>query len=91
MFFQDAPVFRLNRGAAATVLATDDTGDFAAVVTAYGAGSVGVVGPHPEADQSWYTSGLTNPDGIRPDLGYDLIQTTLQAAPPKVSPPTTTH
>jgi glutamine amidotransferase-like uncharacterized protein len=79
MFFQDAPVFRLNRGAAATVLAT------------YGAGSVGVVGPHPEADQSWYTSGLTNPDGIRPDLGYDLIQTTLQAAPPKVSSPTTTH
>jgi glutamine amidotransferase-like uncharacterized protein len=91
MFFQDAPVFRLNRGAAATVLATYDTGDFAAVVTAYGAGSVGVVGPHPEADQSWYTSGLTNPDGIRPDLGYDLIQTTLQAASPKVSSPTTTH
>jgi glutamine amidotransferase-like uncharacterized protein len=91
MFFQDAPEFQLNHGAAATVLATYDTGGFAAVVTTHGAGSVGVVGPHPEADQSWYISGLTNPDGIRPDLGYDLIQTTLQAAPPRVSSSTTTH
>jgi glutamine amidotransferase-like uncharacterized protein len=77
MYFQDAPVFRLNSATAATVLATYDTGAIAALVTSYGAGRVGVVGPHPEADQSWYPSGLTNPDGIRPDLGYDLIQTTV--------------
>jgi glutamine amidotransferase-like uncharacterized protein len=77
MYFQDGPVFELNSGSPATVLATYDTGAFAAVVTSYGAGRVGVVGPHPEADRSWYTGGLTNPDGIRPDLGYDLIQATV--------------
>lgn len=77
MYFQDAPLFRLDSGTAATVLATYDTGAVAALVTSYGAGRVGVVGPHPEADRSWYPSGLTNPDGIRPDLGYDLIQTTI--------------
>ena len=78
MFFQDGPVFRLNAGAAATVLASYDTGEPAAVVARCGAGRVGVVGPHPEADQSWYaSSGLTNPDGVRPDLGYDLIESTI--------------
>jgi hypothetical protein len=60
------------------VLATYDTGAVAALVTSYGAGRVGVVGPHPEADRHWYPRGLTNPDGIRPDLGYDLIQATVQ-------------
>jgi hypothetical protein len=60
------------------VLATYDTGAGAAVVTAFGEGRVGLVGPHPEADQSWYDDArLTNPDGIRFDLGYDLIQTTM--------------
>ncbi|WP_025358503.1 BPL-N domain-containing protein [Kutzneria albida] len=77
MFFQDGPVFKLDAGAAATVLATYDNGEPAAVVAGCGAGRIGLVGPHPEADKSWYTSGLANPDGIRPDLGYDLIQTTL--------------
>jgi len=80
MYFQDGPVFQLTPGAPAAVLATYDTGAPAAVVTTYGAGRVGLVGPHPEADQSWYDSaGLTNPEGIRFDLGYDLIESTLQA------------
>ena len=77
MFFQDGPIFTLNPGASATVLATYDNGLPAAVVAKCGKGRIGVVGPHPEADRSWYTYGLSNPDGIRPDLGYDLIQTTL--------------
>lgn len=78
MFFQDGPIFRLNTGTNATVLATYNNGEPAAVVAPYGFGWVGVVGPHPEADQSWYSdAGLTNPDGIRPDLSYDLIETTV--------------
>lgn len=86
MFFQDGPVFRLKRDAPATVLATYDNGEVAAVVTTYGAGRVGVVGPHPEADQSWYTNGLTNPDGINFDLGYDLVRTVMLAEPARASP-----
>lgn len=84
MFFQDGPVFRLNAGADATVLATYDNGEVAAVVAPYGAGRVGVVGPHPEADRSWYKDvpGLTNPDGIRPDLAYDLVEATVQTPAP---------
>jgi glutamine amidotransferase-like uncharacterized protein len=78
MFFQDGPVFRLTSSAPATVLATYDNGEIAAVVTRFGSGSVAVVGPHPEADQSWYTDdGLTNPDGIRFEMGYDLINTAM--------------
>ncbi|GAB3833421.1 BPL-N domain-containing protein [Dactylosporangium cerinum] len=79
MYFQDGALFRPRTSADATVLATYGTGGAAAVVTGYGAGRVGVVGPHPEADQTWYAdSRLTNPDGIRFDLGHDLIESTVQ-------------
>jgi len=80
MYFQDGPYFTLHDGARATVLATYGNGRQAAVVAAYGAGRTGVVGPHPEADRSWYAdAGLTNPDGVRLDLGRDLVRTTLRA------------
>jgi glutamine amidotransferase-like uncharacterized protein len=87
MYFQDGPVFQLKHGATATVLATYPNKTPAAIVTTYGRGRVGVVGPHPEADQSWYSDAdLTNPDGIRPDLGYDLITTTLHLPVPHPTP-----
>ncbi|MFC4018405.1 BPL-N domain-containing protein [Micromonospora sp. GCM10011542] len=77
MYFQDGPTFALRSGAPGTVLATYDTGAAAAVVTTFGAGRVGLVGPHPEADRSWYAdAGLSNPDGIRFDLGHDLVEST---------------
>jgi hypothetical protein len=79
-FFQDGPLFTLDAGKA-TVLATYTTGPVAAAVAAYGAGRVGVVGPHPEADVSWYAdNGLTNPDGIHVDLGRDFVRTALGRA-----------
>ncbi|GAA0717182.1 BPL-N domain-containing protein [Dactylosporangium roseum] len=78
MYFQDGAHFRLQHDTPATVLATYDTGAAAAVVTTCGAGRVGLVGPHPEADQSWYTNGVANPDGIRFDLGHDLIESTIR-------------
>lgn len=84
VYFQDGALFRVPPGTPTTVLATYDTGAPAALVTRYGAGRVGVVGPHPEADQSWYAeAGLTNPDGISFDLGHDLIESTVtdQSAP----------
>jgi glutamine amidotransferase-like uncharacterized protein len=83
MFFQDGPIFKLRPGAGATVLATYDTGAPAAVITGFGSGRVGVVGPHPEADRSWYRGvDLRNPDGIHPDLGYDLVETTMHGPAP---------
>ncbi|GAB2878779.1 BPL-N domain-containing protein [Streptomyces mayteni] len=76
VYFQDGPYFQLADDASATVLATYDNGLPAAVVARSGAGRVGVVGPHPEADASWYADhGLTNPDGIGFDLGHDLVET----------------
>ncbi|WP_283260488.1 BPL-N domain-containing protein [Rhodococcus sp. IEGM 1379] len=75
MFFQDGPIFVLRDDAPVEVLARYRNGKVAAVVTEFGLGRVGVVGPHPEADRSWYTRGLSNPDGIRSDLGHDLIET----------------
>ncbi|MGW4479655.1 BPL-N domain-containing protein [Rhodococcus triatomae] len=81
MYFQDGTVFRA-RGddwgaVGATVLARYPNDTVAAVVAPYGTGRVGLVGPHPEADASWYAPNLTNPDGIRFDLGHDLVETTL--------------
>lgn len=62
MYFQDGPIFVLEDGADASVLATYDNGTPAAVVAPYGKGRVGVVGPHPEADHSWYSDAeLNNP------------------------------
>lgn len=80
MFFQDGPFFVLRDGARTEVLARYRNGTIAAVVTNFGSGRVGVVGPHPEADQSWYTHGLINPDGVRFDLGLDLIETVNRGA-----------
>ncbi|MFC9789268.1 BPL-N domain-containing protein [Rhodococcus sp. NPDC127528] len=82
MFFQDGAAFTVPGddwdAIGATVLARYPNDAVAAVVTPYGGGRVGLVGPHPEADQSWYRGpGLTNPDGIRFDLGHDLIETSL--------------
>ncbi|MFC0504900.1 BPL-N domain-containing protein [Micromonospora costi] len=83
MYFQDGPTFELGAGRPGAVLATYDTGAVAAVVTTFGAGRVGLVGPHPEADRSWYADvGLTNPDGIRFDLGHDLIENTTDGPMP---------
>ncbi|MFD0920586.1 BPL-N domain-containing protein [Saccharopolyspora rosea] len=80
VYFQDGPHFWFEPGAEPTVLATYDNGTVAAAVVRFGAGAVGVCGPHPEADESWYAEhGLSNPDGIRPDLGHDLIDTTMRA------------
>jgi len=82
LYFRDGPYFRLRPNYGATVLATYSNGLAAAVVARYGRGSVGVSGPHPEAPASWYReSGLTNPDGVRLDLGYDLVEATLNAWP----------
>ncbi|MFJ6657621.1 BPL-N domain-containing protein [Streptomyces sp. NPDC091377] len=78
MYFQDGPAFLLDKGADADVLATYPNGSAAVVVAPYGKGRVGVSGPHPEADRTWYENAdLENPDGIRFDLAQELIAKTV--------------
>lgn len=78
VYFQDGPTFFFGGAEEVEVLASyPGNGLPAAAVARYGKGRVGVSGPHPEADASWYdNAGLENPDGIRPDLAYDLIEAT---------------
>lgn len=78
VYFQDGPGFDLDADADVDVLATYPDGVPAVVVAPYGAGRVGVAGPHPEADESWYEEeGLTNPDGYSTDLIEQLLTATL--------------
>ena len=51
----------------------------AAAVAAFGAGRVGVVGPHPEATPDWYAdAGLDVPRTTAADLGHDLLDEVLR-------------
>ncbi len=76
IYFQDGPFFTVRHGAPATVLARYENGLAAAVVARFGAGRVGVVGPHPEADRDWFAGLPLRPVDAR-DLGLDLIDATL--------------
>ncbi|RJQ82121.1 BPL-N domain-containing protein [Amycolatopsis panacis] len=78
LFFQDGPLFTLDNGAPATVLATYPSGAVAAVVAPCGKGKVGVVGPHPEADETWFSEAVLPSSGaVHPELGRDLVATTV--------------
>lgn len=84
VFFEDGPWFDLDpdRGPA-EVLATYDNGLAAAVVAPFGGGTVGVVGPHPEAPPDWYAdAGLPLPEDVGADLTQDLIDRVLQSRDP---------
>jgi len=80
VYFQDGTRFDLDQTAAPTeILATYTNGKIAAAVQHVGKGRVGMVGPHPEADEDWFTMyKLTNPDGkMSFDLFYDLLNTLM--------------
>jgi glutamine amidotransferase-like uncharacterized protein len=80
VYFQDGARFDLDLEAAPTeILATYTNGKIAAAVQHVGEGRVGMVGPHPEADEEWYTMyKLKNPDGkLSFDLFYDLLETLM--------------
>ncbi|KAJ5600997.1 hypothetical protein N7510_010531 [Penicillium lagena] len=79
LFFQDGAVIELPQNASAIILGTYlSNNNIAASVTPFGNVWVGVVGPRPEADGSWYRPyDLINPDGIRFDIGYDFVETIM--------------
>jgi glutamine amidotransferase-like uncharacterized protein len=80
MFFQDGPYFIPDSNVKdQTILATYTNDKVAAMIQPYGKGKIGVSGPHPEADASWYAAaGLIDPDGLDTDLFHDLIDTLMQ-------------
>ncbi|MEV5986746.1 BPL-N domain-containing protein [Streptomyces sp. NPDC052051] len=77
VFFQDGPYFVLDRNADPEVLATYPNGLPAALVTPFGAGRVGVTGPHPEATDDWFTD-YDLPVQNNRDLAMDLVDTVLR-------------
>jgi glutamine amidotransferase-like uncharacterized protein len=72
LFFQDGPHFLLDKTADATVLGTYPSGAIAALVARFGAGRVGVVGPHPEATKDWFTDAHLPIRQTR-DIGLELL------------------
>ncbi|KAF4448078.1 biotin protein ligase [Fusarium austroafricanum] len=81
MYFQDGVVVRGMDDSKGKVIGRySSNGDVAASITPYGKGWVGLVGPHPEADESWYEDAeITNPEGIRMDIGHDFVEATIHA------------
>lgn len=53
MYFQDGAVMELSNASAIELGRYSSNGGVAACVFSFGEGSVGLVGPHPEADGSW--------------------------------------
>ncbi|KAF2158593.1 hypothetical protein M409DRAFT_30923 [Zasmidium cellare ATCC 36951] len=81
LYFQDGASFKLSKTSSATILGRySSNGDPAAILTTLGEGWVGLVGPHPEADQDWYDDAeISNPDGIYFDIGRDFVEATVTA------------
>lgn len=81
VYFQDGAVIQLGQEELPDQLVLgrySSNGDIAASVIPFGKGWVGVVGPHPEADETWYEGlNFTNPDGIRFDIVHDFIETIM--------------
>lgn len=79
MFFQDGPFFIPSKVAGEKVLAKYTNGKVAALTKPFGAGRIGVVGPHPEAPRKWYRlAGLSDPDGLDTKYGHKLINSTMR-------------
>lgn len=53
IYYQYGPAFEAPLGSDAKVLATYDDGRTAAFITSFGKGRIALVGPHPEADDTW--------------------------------------
>jgi glutamine amidotransferase-like uncharacterized protein len=86
MYFQDGPYFIPENGKSDQIILakymtddpTDDYNYIAAMVLQCGKGWVGVCGPHPEADRSWYDEKNLPFPGSTVDLGLDLINTLMR-------------
>jgi hypothetical protein len=79
VYFQDGPHFVLDEQHDGMVLARYSNGAIAAAVHPFGQGTVGVVGPHPEAPLDWLEGLCDDPaDAVNVDLTWDIVATLLQ-------------
>ena len=76
MYFQDGPHFTLN-DPRAVIWAQYQDGSIAAFQAPLGRGRVGLLGPHPEADETWWNEDpghpLYDPDGKDTDLFIEFM------------------
>ena len=85
-YFQDGPYFAIADEPGVQVLGRYPNGAVAAAVVPYGRGRVGVVGPHLEATDDWFTDvGLDAPRPAALDLACDLLAALL--APTRTDAP----
>lgn len=75
MYFQGGPKF-IMQSKPYQVIAYYSNGDIAALESHYGKGNVLVIGPHPEADETWLEEANINPEGWRPTqyLAVELLE-----------------
>ena len=79
-YFQDGPAFYPSSASEVEVVARFERDKTpAAVLFSYGKGKVGLLSPHLEADQDWFTeANLNDQDGSDYDLGINMIKKVLQ-------------
>ncbi len=99
VYFQDGAVMHIQHSSPTKILARYSyDNNIAATLSPYKKGWVGLVGPHPEADEEWCKCGpsesernhrinhistddganMTNPEGIKLDVGYDFVETVFK-------------
>ena len=79
MYFQDGPEFKLPKIPHSDIWARYKDGSIAALQAPYGRGRVGLIGPHPEAEQGWLDDDhLNDPDGPDHDLLVDFLDGMVQ-------------
>ncbi|KAF4994615.1 hypothetical protein FGRMN_5660 [Fusarium graminum] len=82
LYFQDGVVIKgLDQGSPGRIVGRySGDGNVAASITPYGKGWVGLVGPHPEADSTWYEDAeINNPEGIKFDIGHDFVEAVVNS------------
>jgi len=80
LYFQDGPEFSLSASSTnpTDIWAYYKTGAIAALQTKFGTGRVGLIGPHLEADQTWWDEDhLVDPDGLDGDLMPAFLQSLI--------------
>lgn len=80
LYFQDGPYFDVAKVPGAEIWASyEKTGHTAAAMIPFGKGRVGLLGPHPEAEQDWFDEDhVVSPEGPHPELAIDFINALLR-------------
>lgn len=80
MYFQDGATFQVRpETPGLDVIATYPNGEIAALAVPFGSGRVAVVGPHPEADRSWFSdSGIRYPGTESYSAGIELVDAVMR-------------